>query len=40
MTRLIARLVPPVLMMALVVGLWYLVATLSIARAVEVLAKF
>jgi hypothetical protein len=40
MSRLIARLVPPVLVMALVVGLWYLVAKLSIARAVEVLAKF
>jgi hypothetical protein len=40
MTRLLARLVPPVLMMALVVGLWYLVAKLSIARAVEVLARF
>jgi hypothetical protein len=40
MSRLLARLVPPVLMTALVVGLWYLVAKLSIARAVEVLARF
>ena len=40
MSRLLARLVPPVLVMALVAALWFFVLRLSLDRAVEVLAKF
>jgi uncharacterized membrane protein len=38
MMRLIARLVPPVLVMALVVALWYVVGRLALDRAVAALA--
>jgi hypothetical protein len=40
MIRLLARLAPPVLVVSLVYGLWYLVLRVSLARAVEVLARF
>jgi hypothetical protein len=36
--RLIARLIPPVLVVSLVYGLWFLVLRVSLSRAVEVLA--
>jgi hypothetical protein len=40
MSRLLARLVPPVLVMALVAGLWYVVIRVSLVRAADVLARF
>jgi hypothetical protein len=40
MSRLIARLVPPVIVVSMVYGLWYLVLRVSLDRAVEVLARF
>jgi hypothetical protein len=40
MSRLLLRLVPPVLVVSLVYGLWYLVLRVSLDRAVEVLARF
>jgi hypothetical protein len=39
MSRLIARLVPPVFVMALVVGLWFFVFRLALDHAVAVLAR-
>jgi hypothetical protein len=39
MSRLLLRLIPPVAVMSLVVGLWYLVFRISLDHIVAVLAR-